>query len=1579
MRIGMPSQMGTHYYASPQHHLTPLPPHLSPTPTLSGLGASVLSSQMFRGHTPQSIGTRPQQVVASGTGFATFPQRVPSIRSPSGYMFQSGGVVVSEDPLVTSGSGMVNKGTLEQAQYYQMQMRQYHQQQQQAQHQVLVSQPFQQQVLEQQQQLLQQQQQQQKKIPTPPTSDRGAPDLPLTASPLPSHPDPGFVLKPGTFLTASSQQQDLPVISSSPRSLATSLPSSSSDPPHRSPETLSVTTSGVSKMGSQPLTSTSSSTAASVFPSPFPTSLPLSGGFQFSMKPLLNQSPVSLNESFPPTSGTQLKGAETLAPLLQVCTVATSSSPTLSFAVTTSPFSLSTSITTSVLSTTSQPAMSTPSLSFYDTQTTTAARLSSTTTLNGGKKEASIFGTISPSKEQEIKTEAGADRDTSFDTYPDFKPIVSLPEVSDIRTGEEDENVLFSHRAKLYRFDSEKSAWKERGIGDIKILKHKMSGKTRVLMRREQILKLCCNHYITAEMSLTPLQDENQLAWYTHCDFADGEAKAEKLAVKFKKAAVAGEFRKTFEECVTKPKDKHSSSSPTSQTATSLQERFSVPAGSWDCDTCLVQNTPTATKCVACGSDKPGIKGEAVAQPGSLNASLGDSLITRFSAPAGSWECDSCFVQNQSTSDRCVACGTSKQRLGTQPPTAGSTAATKTHFTNPVMFSSSTSIGENGGLKLGSFSLGVPPKSTAAPTTFSGGLKLGGLSFGTIPAQTSVATDPTSSAAAIPASSGGLTFSFGAQLQSSTETSAAEKPRFSFKLGDLSFDTPSATPTTVAGGGLSNPQPSTSTGFELGLSSQHKTSTAPKAEEKSSKEDSDGVLKLEPVSFTSASEAKERQTGLDFRSHFGTTASSSAESGKPFVFGSSFDVPKLPTVTAPDEEQNESHNSSAHEPDIHFDPIVTLPESVDIQSGEENEDVLFADRAKLFRFDSNLKQWKERGVGEMKLLANRSIGKARVLMRRDQILKICCNHFITREMTLTPMLGTNKAWTWFTLCDFADETEKAEKLAVRFKSPAIADTFKKAFEEAREYTGSTTSEEPEKATTAFAVESEKSGDKGDGGDEEDKDYKRREDSEENKAMKPSIFGVVTSSPKEDSWDCDSCYVTNQKDDKVCGACGQPQSFSHVSTSQPSQPFKSATQPMQQKIKFGAKLKLTPSVSVPPVVNREVSPERGSSSSSSPSPSPSPTHKQIGNFHLESPIRNDCDDDVVIVTVELPNEDKVELAEKYLLPPSFYNYEKQPPCPGCRGCIDLFEGPYEPSPPSKSEGTDSVGISRKEEDSMTNKEDGLSEQRPFAASHSDFSFSSLAANADDSGWLGQKTSGFSGFKGAGSQLFAVEPPGTEKDTDNPETEVDINFRPVVTLEAVEVKTGEEEEECLFTHRAKLYRFDAKLGQWKERGLGDIKILKNSSTQRSRIVMRREQVFKLCCNHFITPDMTLQANLSNEKSWTWKTLSDFTEQTAIEETFSIRFKHMKTVKQFAEVFRSCQKVHPTDDEPEEGLSPERQATPQHSETPSTTTNEAAKSSSPSSCNTLREMLAPALSPETGLQKSLMYVVYYCHLWQ
>ncbi len=50
-------------------------------------------------------------------------------------------------------------------------------------------------------------------------------------------------------------------------------------------------------------------------------------------------------------------------------------------------------------------------------------------------------------------------------------------------------------------------------------------------------------------------------------------------------------------------------------------------------------------------------------------------------------------------------------------------------------------------------------------------------------------------------------------------------------------------------------------------------------------------------------------------------------------------------------------------------------------------------RAKLFRFDPDLKQWKERGTGDVKFLKHKDSKKIRVLMRREKTLKLCANHF----------------------------------------------------------------------------------------------------------------------------------------------------------------------------------------------------------------------------------------------------------------------------------------------------------------------------------------------------------------------------------------------------------------------------------------------------------------------------------------------------------------------------------------------------------------------------------------------------------
>ena len=138
-----------------------------------------------------------------------------------------------------------------------------------------------------------------------------------------------------------------------------------------------------------------------------------------------------------------------------------------------------------------------------------------------------------------------------------------------------------------------------------------------------------------------------------------------------------------------------------------------------------------------------------------------------------------------------------------------------------------------------------------------------------------------------------------------------------------------------------------------------------------------------------------------------------------------------------------------------------------------------------------------------------------------------------------------------------------------------------------------------------------------------------------------------------------------------------------------------------------------------------------------------------------------------------------------------------------------------------------------------------ESKPAAASGFAFNFNSNSKPATPS------SGGFS-FKPKEPEAK----PAKEDEGDNEEPEENENepyFEPIVKLDEVEVKTGEEDDEVLFCCRAKLFRFVN--GEWKERGLGDMKILRNKNSNKSRILMRRENIHKLCANHLIPSTISL----------------------------------------------------------------------------------------------------------------------------
>ncbi|KAI9476850.1 Ran GTPase binding protein Sbp1 [Coemansia sp. RSA 989] len=135
-------------------------------------------------------------------------------------------------------------------------------------------------------------------------------------------------------------------------------------------------------------------------------------------------------------------------------------------------------------------------------------------------------------------------------------------------------------------------------------------------------------------------------------------------------------------------------------------------------------------------------------------------------------------------------------------------------------------------------------------------------------------------------------------------------------------------------------------------------------------------------------------------------------------------------------------------PDVHFEPIVKL-QDVKVKTHEEDEDAIFKMRAKLFRFDTEGNEWKERGTGDVKLLKHKETGKVRLLMRRDKTLKVCANHYITDDMVLSPNVGSDRSWVWNVAADLVDDEAERQLLAIRFGNSENANKFKEAFDEAR--------------------------------------------------------------------------------------------------------------------------------------------------------------------------------------------------------------------------------------------------------------------------------------------------------------------------------------------------------------------------------------------------------------------------------------------------------------------------------------------------------------------------------------------------
>lgn len=537
-------------------------------------------------------------------------------------------------------------------------------------------------------------------------------------------------------------------------------------------------------------------------------------------------------------------------------------------------------------------------------------------------------------------------------------------------------------------------------------------------------------------------------------------------------------------------------------------------------------------------------------------------------------------------------------------------------------------------------------------------------------------------------------------------------------------------------------------------------------------------------------------------------------------------IEKSPILANSEVVDSEDENEVGYDPMPDFAPIVPLPKEIAVKTGEENEDTLFENRAKLFRYVD--KEWKERGVGIVKILKNKTTNKARLLMRRDQVHKICANHLLTSDMELTMMKNSDRALLWVAN-DFSEEIVQLEKFCIKFKTPEEALRFQDVFNDSKVKYGQSPTKpkvetEPEKKSSSEHSLKDDSAKINIGGFtftdtpklkllEAKEKRSEEEEKQKDSQVAPSPFAAFSFQPQKSA---------HNENSSSSGVLKQPTLFAGLNSTQNKHFLFTENNASQFSV-------------TPKVPNdNDWKPTLNSSDAV-----PISNSKEIKSI-LKEPV----------ITDTIVNNSKLS-STKHVL---FQDDSSTDQVPTLASLLSSSETPV----------LDFATLSKRNENETP------------------------AFTSD-----GSKSSG---FVGAGSTVFGSTSNRTRNDSEGENAEEFVpnaEFKPVIPLpELVEVKSGEEGEEVLFNERAKLMRYDPDAKEWKERGLGQMKILKTFETGVSRFLMRREQVFKVCCNHRIIHSLELKVSSSSEKAWTWYAV-DYADGEPKNELFAIRFKTVDLV--------------------------------------------------------------------------------------
>ncbi|BFU18848.1 glutamic acid-rich protein precursor, putative [Entamoeba histolytica HM-1:IMSS] len=508
------------------------------------------------------------------------------------------------------------------------------------------------------------------------------------------------------------------------------------------------------------------------------------------------------------------------------------------------------------------------------------------------------------------------------------------------------------------------------------------------------------------------------------------------------------------------------------------------------------------------------------------------------------------------------------------------------------------------------------------------------------------------------------------------------------------------------------------------------------------------------------------------------------------------------------------------EADIYFKPIIELKE---VEQKEMEEEIVFKERGICVRYDTVNEEFKERGRGEIEILKHPTTKLSRVILIRDQIFKLACDHYILPYIKIKEFPNNRRAIIYSVYEDYAqDEGKNTITFGMCFNTEEIKERFIKTFKELQEETQQIVKNKEEQ-------QEEENKDSANTKENKEEKTEKKEEKTEKKEEEKKKVNVEEKGDDEER----NRKIFNYQEFDIFGG---------------KNPYDNMTTRQEIKINKGNDIRKEESERI-----KENTENVEIKENTEKKEEEYKENTEFKAFDFSNILNKKTDNNMARINTQ---------AEA--------TYNK----------IEEINIKNESETQEKSQ---SMNIQEYDTPQPHNNTEQKTTETPETYNFSHEQPTTLTQNENHE--------------------ITKEEEKRKLLEEDPEAEADIYFKPIIELKEVEQK--EMEEEIVFKERGICVRYDTVNEEFKERGRGEIEILKHPTTKLSRVILIRDQIFKLACDHYILPYIKIKEFPNNRRAIIYSVYEDYAQDEGKNTiTFGMCFNTEEIKERFIKTFKELQ---------------------------------------------------------------------------